>query len=100
MIPIRRTRQAEADLLEIWLYLTRDNVDRADALLDRLDERSQILSQHPEAGRKRDELAPGIRSLTAGEYLIFYRVTDVQVEILRVLHGARNLPRIFQEGME
>ena len=98
MLPIRRTKQAEADLIEIWLYIARDNIDRADALLDKLDERTQLLGKHPETGRRRDELMPGLRSLPEGEYVIFYRVTKVQVEIVRILHGRRDLSRIFKKG--
>lgn len=99
MYQIVRTRQADIDLLDIWLYIARDNIERADRLLTQLDERCQILSQYPEAGKKRDELVKGVRSLTAGEYLIFYRIRESRIEILRILHGARDIERIFQEPM-
>jgi toxin ParE1/3/4 len=43
------------------------------------------------AGPVRDDVAPGIRHLVMNEYLIFYRVLDEEVEILRVLHGRRHI---------
>lgn len=49
---------------------------------------------------RRDEASVGIRQwrLPGFEnYLIFYRPLDDGVEILRVLHGARDIQRIFEE---
>jgi len=47
-------------------------------------------------GRTRDELVPGLRSLPFGRYVIFYRALDDGSEIVRVLHGARDLRRALQ----
>ena len=46
-------------------------------------------------GPMRDELAPGLQSFPVGKYLIFYRKMKGGIEIIRVLHGARNLPEVF-----
>lgn len=96
MYKVVRTRQADTDLLNIWLYVATDNIEQADALLSKLDKRCQILSQYPEVGRKRKEIAPGVRSIREGNYQIFYRLKKQRVEVLRVIHGARDLKRIFQ----
>jgi hypothetical protein len=52
-------------------------------------------------GRKRDDgLRPDVRSFPAGDYLILYRVDKKRgVLILRVIHGARDLDRLFQTGI-
>ncbi len=47
-------------------------------------------------GRPRDELAEGLRSFSVGRYVMFYRAIPEGVEIVRVLHGARDLGPIFQ----
>lgn len=39
----------------------------------------------------RDDIAPGIRHLLVGDYLTLYRVGDDAIEIIRVLHGHRNI---------
>lgn len=49
-------------------------------------------------GRRRDDLAPGIRNLNYEKYLIFYRVSYEAVEILRVVQGSQNLEQLFQPG--
>jgi toxin ParE1/3/4 len=48
-------------------------------------------------GRARDDLAPGLRSVVAGKYLVFFRASDAAIEVLRVIHGARDItPDMFQ----
>jgi toxin ParE1/3/4 len=55
------------------------------------------LSDNPALGPARPDVAPQLRYSPVGSYLIFYRQVDAGVEIVRVLHGARNLRAIFQE---
>jgi toxin ParE1/3/4 len=50
----------------------------------------------PELGRKRDELSPRLRSFPVKNYIIFYRRMASGVEIARILHGARDLPTLFE----
>jgi plasmid stabilization system protein ParE len=47
--------------------------------------------------RARDEVASGLRSVLSQPYGIFYRVTDHDVEVARVLHGRRNFADIFKK---
>lgn len=42
-------------------------------------------------GRRRDDLINGMRSFPYQAYIIFYRITDTTVQIVRVLHGARDI---------
>ena len=44
------------------------------------------------AGRRRDELGEGLRSLVCRERCIFYRLDSHEVRVVRVLHGRRDLP--------
>jgi toxin ParE1/3/4 len=48
-------------------------------------------------GRKRDDLAKGLRSFPVGKYLIFYHLVKGDIEIARVLHGSRNIDEEFSE---
>ena len=54
-----------------------------------------MLAEMPESGRQREKLAPELRSFAVGNYVIFYRPIENGVEIVRVLHGARDLPPVF-----
>jgi len=49
----------------------------------------------PEMGRRREELAMHLRSFPVGRYIIFYRSMQEGIEIVRVLHGARDLPPLI-----
>jgi toxin ParE1/3/4 len=91
---IRRPR-ASADLIEIWEYIAADNMDAADALIDRIDAKFQAIAAQPSMGRDRSELAPALRSLPIPPYVIFYRPMDGGIEIVRVLHGARDIEAQF-----
>ena len=53
------------------------------------------LSTAPFAGRTRDEFGLGLRSFPVESYIAFYRVRDEVVEIVRIIHGARDLGAIF-----
>ncbi|MFA6153779.1 type II toxin-antitoxin system RelE/ParE family toxin [Mesorhizobium sp.] len=91
LLPIIRNARAEDDLITIWQHIARDSEAAADRLLDRIEARWQQLTTYPFSGAPRDDIAPGIRHLVVGEYLTLYRVADDAIEILRVLHGHRNI---------
>jgi toxin ParE1/3/4 len=48
-------------------------------------------------GRRRDELRPGLRSWPHGRYVIFYRLGEPGVQIVRVLEGERDLPVVLED---
>jgi ParE toxin of type II toxin-antitoxin system, parDE len=56
-----------------------------------------MLSQFPESGRRREELVIGMRSFPAVELVIFYRVFDNYIQIVRILNGRRDIESIFKD---
>lgn len=92
---VRRSPLAADDLLQLWVYVARDDLDAADRLLDRIDEVCARLADRPELGRSREELAPGLRSFPVARYVLFYRSLGEGIELARVLHGARDLDLLF-----
>ncbi len=90
-----RTARAEDDLVDIWLTIAADNDMAADALLDRIDRVCENLARFPELGPGRADLAPELRTIAVGRYLILYRIITDGVEIVRVTHGARYLPGLI-----
>lgn len=54
-----------------------------------------MLARNPKAGRERPDLAPRLRSFPVARYVLFYRPIDDGVEIVRVLHGSRDIDSIF-----
>jgi toxin ParE1/3/4 len=94
---ITQRPRAVTDLAEIWDYIADDSEGRADAFIDPVDRKVRSLARRPHMGRAREELAEGLRSFPVGRYIIFYRAVPKGIEIVRVLHGARDLPTIFHE---
>jgi toxin ParE1/3/4 len=90
-IAIRRSSKARADLLEIWLYIAERNPAAADRVLDAIEHVCGLIAAQPLSGRERSEIAPGIRSFVVMSWVIFYRPHDEFVDIVRVVHGARDL---------
>ena len=85
--------KAQADLDDFWLYVARESgsIEIATRLIEAVTERFWLLAQHPQAGRKRDDLRAGLRSFPVGEYVIIYRIGLEDVLILHVLHGSRDI---------
>ena len=93
--------EAEADLVEIWLFIAREsgNPEVADRFIDSLSERFLLLSRYPHLGRRRDEdLVPGLRSFPVGRYVILYSVeADGDVMIVRIIPGERDIAALIRE---
>lgn len=92
---IRRTRRADPEIDEIWAYIATENVAAAERVVDRIEAAERQLREFPEIGQARPDLGPGLRHRVVGQYLILYRVAPDAIEILRVLHGARDSRREF-----
>ncbi len=89
---IRFTASAEADLLELWLTIAEENPGAADESLDSIQATVLLLSTQTEMGRARPELADGLRSFpTRTPYIIFYLPDADGLQVVRVLHHARDI---------
>lgn len=95
MPTIRRTALAEADLIDIWLYISQDNPDAADRLLDDIEATCSRLAKHPQLGVARPEIGNECRLFPVGRYLILYRIIRNGIEVVRVSHGARRTDTLF-----
>jgi toxin ParE1/3/4 len=96
MVRVFKRPEAETDLEDIWWYIAQNNLLDADKFLDRLQEKLLKLAEFPQMGTSRDELRPSLRSFSAGNYLVFYFPLSDGIDIVRILHGARDLEAIFQ----
>jgi len=90
------TRSAESDLLEIGNWIADDNPTRAATFLEELREACNRLADTPKAhplveGYK----ALGIRRRVFENYLVFYRIGPTNIEVLHILHGARDYEAIL-----
>ena len=89
------TRAAREDLIGIWTHIAADDPAAADRVLDRLDAATAHLTENPQMGPARDDIRPGLRYLVSGSYLLLYRVVGDDIEIVRAVHGRRDLYGLF-----
>jgi toxin ParE1/3/4 len=87
--------RAQADLDETWLYVSRDRPKAADRLIDRLVAHFELLASNPDLGEALPTWARDLRQSVVGRYVVLYRVRPDRVEIIRVIHGARNVAEEF-----
>jgi plasmid stabilization system protein ParE len=92
---INWTQEAEAWLRDIYDYIVVDNPEAAARTLEGIFERSQLLTQYPEAGyRYETQSDRPIRILLYGHYRITYLIkSDGNIDILGVFHGALDIDR-------
>jgi len=91
--------EVEAELDSIWYYVAKESgsIEIADRLIESITERFYLLTCHPHIGRRRDEdLRPGLRSFSVGEYVIIYRIEKQDVLILHVFRGCRDLKALLR----
>jgi toxin ParE1/3/4 len=91
----RVSEAAKTDLQEIWLFIAQDHPNAANRFIRVLISRFPKLASLPHMGRQREELSPRLRSFPVGRYVIFYRPIEDGIEVVRILHGARDLPPLF-----
>lgn len=96
MPDIIRSPQAQRDAIDIWTFIARDNPAAATRLLRLFDEKLELIVRMPLMGQSREDLAASLRSFAVGSYLLFYKPISAGIELVRVLHGARNLRSLFE----
>ena len=83
---------ALADLDELMAYIAEDDPEAATKVAGKIWETTRMLSNHPAIGKP--GRVPGTREIvvTGTSYIVPYRVVANEVQILRILHGARKWP--------
>ena len=92
------TRQAHADLQNIWDFIAQDSLDAADRVLDEFQHTIARLAAMPGIGRTREDLTTqDVLFWPMYSYLILYRKNSAPLLIVGVLHGRRTLQPILEE---
>ncbi len=86
---------ARQDLIEIGDFIALDDPERAASFIAEIEAKMIEAAERPASFASRSDLHPGLRAARHGRYLIFFLETADAVEIVRVLHAARDLPRIL-----
>jgi toxin ParE1/3/4 len=88
---VRFTQRAKRDVAEIGNYIARDDPGAAVRLLELIEQKCDLVGRYPELGPLRPDIAPDLRYVAVGNYLIFCRASEGNVIIVRVVHGARKV---------
>ena len=95
MKPLSCLPAALDELRAIATYIAEDNPDRAVSFIAELRDKATQAAERPERFPARDDLATGLRAAKLGRYRIFFLNLPDDVQIVRFLHGARDLPTLF-----
>ena len=89
---------ATQDLLEIWHHIRAwsQGPAAADRLLEAVRSSSQRYASFPELGQLRPDLAPNVRCFSVKSIVVLYVAADDGIEVVQVIHGARDLSARFR----
>lgn len=76
----------------MWQYVAHDSPAAADRQLDSIDERCRLYAEQPLLGEERPEFEASLRSFSVGNYVVIYRPSTDGIDVLSVIHGARDIP--------
>jgi toxin ParE1/3/4 len=90
---------ANQDLEMIADYLGANyGLETSEKFINGITSRCKYIAQFPSIGRSRNELSPGLRSLSYEQYIIFYKIAEETLEIVRVASGYQDLKKLFEEN--
>ncbi len=93
----RYSGPALQDYLDIAGFISRDNPRAAAQLVERIEAECRDIVRSPESGLRHDSLPARYLVRMVGVYLIIYESDQDGPIIVRIVHGARDLPRMFTE---
>jgi toxin ParE1/3/4 len=95
-------QKAQEDIDNITYYIAQDNFEASEAFFEAVETTCELLATMPDIGATRDFRSPrfsGLRMFPVkrhDNYLIFYKATEEELLIVRVLHGARDITTLFE----
>jgi toxin ParE1/3/4 len=98
MASYRLTSKAEEDLLDIWSYIAESSPASATKFIRTFHHHFALLAENTQIGQARPDIAPALRYFPVKRYLILYRQMPDGIEVVRVVHGSRDLGALFDTG--
>jgi toxin ParE1/3/4 len=95
--------QVIRDLIEIATYIADNNLESGEQFLYAAEETFKQLGQMPKMGKSCQFSHPRLQNIRQiavkgfRQYLIFYQITLARVEIVRVIHGSRDLEALLED---
>lgn len=85
------------DLDRIWLFLALEaDVETAERFLKKIEQACEKIVRVPLGFRLRPEIAHDLRSFPYGSYMIFYFPENYGINVVRIIHSARDIDTILR----
>lgn len=94
---LRITDRARADIRALFQLIQTYDQKAALQFIQRLDTGFQTLTEYPASGMECPEFGAGIRRKTIGLTIVFYKVDQNEMIILRAIDGRMDLESVFRE---
>jgi toxin ParE1/3/4 len=82
--------EAAADIDDIWEFIAADNPDAADRMVTTIHTTLATLGDHPKLGSQGRRSRTREFVVAGSPYLLIYRISKDFLEVVHVVHGARN----------
>lgn len=92
--------EAIQDLKATINYFATINIKAGEKLLDEFEKKCRYLIQFPKIGRSYPEIRPYLRGIPLDGYIIFYRLSQDTIEIMRIFKGNRDLETLFDSDKQ
>jgi toxin ParE1/3/4 len=94
---VSKSPQAQLDIVDAALYIAEGDPLASDRFVDALTATFNRLANHRPLGRARPEFGADLRSFPHRQYIIFYRPIEDGIEVVRLLHGSRDIPPLLED---
>jgi toxin ParE1/3/4 len=96
MKPFKLSLEACRDVQQIWAYIAADSIKAARRVRLQILNACRKIAENPGIGHSREDLTDKpVRFWPVGSYLIIYNPARRPIEIIRVVHGARDVPSLL-----
>ena len=86
--------EAKLDIEKIWLYTLREwSIQAADRYVRFIMDEILYVADHPHSGTDCSEIREGYYKTRVKSHFIFYRLNNDTIEVVRILHQQRDIPR-------
>ena len=86
-MPFFISKKAVSDLEEIWLYaIEKWSIEQADRYYNLIFDEINYICKNISAGKSMEHVRKGYRASKVKSHLIFYRVINNTIEVIRILH--------------
>ncbi len=90
MVKIKISRQAQKDMRQIYDFVSKESLQNAEMLIEKIILKIDTLSSFPERGKIVKEFSdPAIREINVYKFRIIYKISPRMLRIITIHHSSR-----------